>query len=166
MTGSPDPELRRRTAALAGLLIVQALITVFFAADAITDLRLLGPTPHTLLEGLVALALGLGIGITAMTMRRTIEEARRASENVLLARGAFTGVMERRFAGWRLSPAESEVAMLTLKGLDVAEIAGLRGSAPGTVRAQLAAVYRRAGVSGRLQFAALFLDDLIEVPET
>ena len=51
--------------------------------------------------------------------------------------------------------------MLALKGLDVAEISDLRGAAAGTVRAQLARIYAKAGVSGRAQFAAFFVEDLL-----
>jgi DNA-binding CsgD family transcriptional regulator len=50
---------------------------------------------------------------------------------------------------------------LALKGLDVAEIAEMRGAAAGTVRAQLTRIYAKAGVSGRAQFAAWFVEDLL-----
>jgi DNA-binding NarL/FixJ family response regulator len=43
----------------------------------------------------------------------------------------------------------------------VAEIAGMRGAAQGTVRAQLTKIYSKAGVSGRAQFAAFFVEDLL-----
>jgi hypothetical protein len=43
----------------------------------------------------------------------------------------------------------------------VAEIAELRGAAQGTVRAQLTRIYAKAGVSGRAQFAAFFVEDLL-----
>ena len=47
------------------------------------------------------------------------------------------------------------------QALDVAEIAELRGAAQGTVRAQLTRIYSKAGVSGRAQFAAFFVEDLL-----
>jgi DNA-binding CsgD family transcriptional regulator len=70
-------------------------------------------------------------------------------------------VIDRQFTAWALTPAERDVAFLALKGLDVAEIAGLRGAAQGTVRAQLTKIYAKAGVSGRAQFAAYFVEDLL-----
>ena len=35
------------------------------------------------------------------------------------------------------------------------------GAAQGTVRAQLTRIYAKAGVSGRAQFAAFFVEDLL-----
>ncbi len=46
----------------------------------------------------------------------------------------------------------------------MAEIAEARGSAEGTVKAHSAAVYRKAGVTGRLQLLSLFVDELVEAP--
>ncbi|MEE2868759.1 MAG: helix-turn-helix transcriptional regulator, partial [Pseudomonadota bacterium] len=40
--------------------------------------------------------------------------------------------------------------------------AQLRGAAQGTVRAQLTRIYAKAGVSGRHQFAAWFVEDLLQ----
>lgn len=156
--------MRRRATILAALVVLQGLCAVFFAGDALGDIRQVGFTAHTVFEGLVTVALAIGTAVTALVMRGTIEAARRAAEALAVAKGAFAEVMERHFADWRLTPAEADVAMFTLKGLDVAEIAEARGSAPGTVRAQLAAVYRKASVSNRTQFAAIFLDDLMDGP--
>ena len=43
------------------------------------------------------------------------------------------------------------MALLALKGLTIGEIAALRATREGTVKAQCAAIYRKAGVSGRPQ---------------
>lgn len=51
--------------------------------------------------------------------------------------------------------------MLALKGFDIAEIAQLRGAAQGTVRAQMTSIYAKSGTSGRAQFAAFFVEDLL-----
>ncbi|MGH1560346.1 hypothetical protein ACRAWD_27265 [Caulobacter segnis] len=51
-----------------------------------------------------------------------------------------------------------------MKGVEVAEIARLRGSAAGTVRAQLARVYEKSGVGSRSGLACLFLEDLMISP--
>ena len=66
---------------------------------------------------------------------------------------------------WQLSAAEKEIAFLLLKGLSLREIAGLRGTAEKTVRAQSAAVYAKSGLSGRTELSAFFLEDLL-VPQT
>ena len=56
------------------------------------------------------------------------------------------------------------VALFTLKGLAIPEIAGVRGSAEGTIKAHLGAIYRKAGVNGRGAFLALFIEELMVGP--
>jgi DNA-binding CsgD family transcriptional regulator len=86
----------------------------------------------------------------------------RTSETALaVASGALAEVIRAEFEDWGLTAAESDVAFLALKGLDGAEIATMRGTAPGTVRAQLTRIYAKAGVANRAQFAALFVEDLL-----
>jgi len=70
----------------------------------------------------------------------------------------------RQFDQWQLSPAEKEVALLLLKGLSYQQIAASRNAAEGTVRQQALSVYRKAGLGGRSELAAFFLDKLIVVP--
>jgi DNA-binding CsgD family transcriptional regulator len=152
---------RGRAAALAALLAVQALCAVFFAADVIADFRLAGWIPHTVFEALVAFALLVGVALCAVELRRVVEGMRRADAAVSAASGALAEVIGARFAGWGLTAAEADVALFALKGFDTAEIAELRGAAAGTVRAQLARVYAKAGVSNRAGLIALFLEDLL-----
>jgi DNA-binding CsgD family transcriptional regulator len=158
MTG---PRARRRAGALAAVLAVQALCAVFFMADVIADLRFAGWIPHTLFEALIAFALLAGVAICALELRRVVEDMRRADAAVSAASGALAEVIAQRFAGWGLTAAEADVALFALKGFDTAEIAELRGAAAGTVRAQLARVYAKAGVSNRAGLVALFLEDLL-----
>jgi DNA-binding CsgD family transcriptional regulator len=93
--------------------------------------------------------------------RRALEHRRRAEAAVSAASGALAEVIAARFAGWGLTAAEADVALFALKGFDTGEIADLRGAAAGTVRAQLARVYAKAGVSNRAGLIALFLEDLL-----
>jgi DNA-binding CsgD family transcriptional regulator len=57
--------------------------------------------------------------------------------------------------GTGLSPAESEVAAHILKGRTNAQIAKLRGASERTVANQVANVFRKLGVSSRLELVAL-----------
>jgi DNA-binding CsgD family transcriptional regulator len=66
----------------------------------------------------------------------------------------------QQFADWRLTPGESDVAILMLKGLSHKEIAGLRNSSAATVRQQAAAIYLKSGLTSRAELAAYFLEDL------
>ena len=153
-----------RTAALALLLCVQAVAAAFFVGDVAADLSLSGLDAHVVLEAAVALALVVGVVFGALEMRRMLERAERSEHALSAARGAFADLMESHFARWRLTPAEADVALLALKGLEVAAIAEVRGAAQGTVRAQLARVYAKAGVSSRAELLSLFIDDLIDGP--
>jgi DNA-binding CsgD family transcriptional regulator len=140
---------------------VQALAAVFFLGDVVADLSFGALTVHLMIEALVAAALVAGLLVGAVALRRTLERMRAQEASLDAARGALGEVIKAEFDRWRLTAAECDVAMLALKGLDVAEIAALRGAAGGTVRAQLSRVYAKAGVSGRAQFAALFVEDLL-----
>lgn len=158
---------RRQTAALSVFLLVQTMGTVFYVGDVIGDLRADPISGHFIFEAVVTAALVLGILFGAFSLRRTIELLRAQDQALQVARGALSDVIDRQFSAWALTPAERDVAFLALKGLDVAEIAELRGAAQGTVRAQLTRIYSKAGVSGRAQFAAFFVEDLLGegVPE-
>lgn len=152
---------RRQTAALSVFLLVQTLAAVFFVGDVIGDLRADPISGHFIFEAVVTAALVLGILFGAFALRRTIELLRAQDQALQVARGALSDVINQQFQAWALTPAERDVGLLALKGLDVAEIAELRGAAQGTVRAQLTRIYQKAGVSGRAQFAAFFVEDLL-----
>lgn len=78
-----------------------------------------------------------------------------------VASGAFAEIMQTQFEAWGLSEAERSVALLGIKGYSISEIAKLRATKEGTIKAQNAAVYRKAGVSGRLQLLSHFVEDLL-----
>ena len=163
MTARPDISGagRRQTAALSAFLIVQSLGTVFFVGDVIGDLREDPMSVQFIFEAVVTAALVLGILFGVFALRRTIDLLRAQEQALDVARGALGAVIDAQFQAWALTPAERDVGFLALKGLDVAEIAELRGAAQGTVRAQLTRIYAKAGVSGRAQFAAFFVEDLL-----
>lgn len=155
---------RSGPAALALLLALQALAATFFVGDVVADLADDALDLHVALEAAVSAALVLGVVFGALAMREMLERAGRDEAALATARGALADVIAARFEAWRLTPAEREVAMFALKGLDVAGIAQLRGAATGTVRAQLARVYAKAGVSSRAELLSLFMEDLLAEP--
>lgn len=152
---------RRQPAALAVFVIVQASAAVFFMGDAMADIIADAMAPESVLEALVAIALLLGVGFGAWQLRVTLERLRDQERALDTARGALADVVEAQFGHWGLTPAERDVALLALKGLDVAEIAEMRGAAQGTVRAQLTRIYAKSGTASRAQFAAWFVEDLL-----
>ncbi len=153
---------KSRPVVIAVIVLLQAVATVFFVGDAITDLMNDPSAPHSLLEAFVALALILGVVFAGWQLRVTLDRLRSQERALDTARGALADVITAQFDVWGFTPAERDVAGFALKGLDVAEIAELRGAAQGTVRAQLTRIYAKAGVTGRAQFAAWFVEDLLE----
>ncbi|HEX4848277.1 MAG TPA: hypothetical protein VFV30_09035 [Novosphingobium sp.] len=164
MTHSPSPLAQRRDRQIllvAAIVVVQAVAAVFFVADALGDAAEAGVTRHILIEALIALALLAGVGLGAWHTRVLLAEARRREQALAVASGALADHIAQRFADWGLTAAESDVALFALKGCDAAEIAGLRGAAQGTVRAQLSQVYAKAGVSSQAGLVSLFFEDLL-----
>jgi DNA-binding CsgD family transcriptional regulator len=101
-----------------------------------------------------------------LALNGSLRRTRAAEEALRRASSAFMDVLEERFDDWSLTPAERDVALFAIKGLSTAEIAALRETSEGTVKAQTAAIYRKAGVSGRPQLLSLFIDDLMSPPES
>jgi DNA-binding CsgD family transcriptional regulator len=151
-----------RVRLLAAVVALQAVAAAFFAADVLADIRAEGWGAHQLAETLALLALAAGVMLGAIELNRMLARAARADAALAIARGALAEHVQHRFAQWGLTAAEAEVAMYALKGCDGPEIARLRGSAPGTVRAQLAQVYAKADVGSRSELLSLFLDDLLD----
>lgn len=87
--------------------------------------------------------------------------ARFRAESQQHARGLGEAI-DRQFQRWGLSPAEREVALLLVKGLSHKEAAEVRATSERTVRQQALAVYRKAGLAGRAELAAFFLEDLLQ----
>ncbi len=85
-------------------------------------------------------------------------DAWRASAESALA--GFGRAIEERFGAWQLTPAESEVALLLLKGRSHKEIAYLTDRSERTVRQHAVSVYQKSHLAGRAALAAFFLDDV------
>jgi DNA-binding CsgD family transcriptional regulator len=151
----------RQTVLIALVVVIQAVAAIFFVADALGDVAQDGLSVHVLIEGLIAFALVAGVVLGGWHMRAMLAEARRREEALAVASGALADHIAGRFRDWGLTAAESDVALFALKGCDIAEIAQLRGAAPGTVRAQLSQVYAKAGVSSQAGLVSLFFEDLL-----
>ena len=158
---SPLRTGRRQAPALVLLILLQAVVAVFFVGDVAADLVADPTSFHSILEAVVVLALVLGLWQGIVQLRTVAERLRAQDRALATARGALADVVATQFQAWGLTPAEQDVGLMALKGLDISEMAELRGVAEGTVRAQLTRVYAKAGVSGRAQFAACFVEDLL-----
>ncbi len=154
--------------AVTALIVVQSLCAAFFLWDVIEDIRPDGlRSLHNLyiaVETAAALALVSAVVFEVHYLRRLLQRKAHLEAQVSIAAGAFHDIMLSHFDDWSLTPSESDVALFAIKGLSIAETAELRGSAEGTVKSQLNAVYRKAGVSGRGALLGLLIDDLVATP--
>lgn len=155
----------RKATGISILVALQALACAFFLADLAGDVIADGIGLHLAIEGMAAIALLAAVVLGALQVRSLIADARRDETAVAAAQGALAELIDLRFAEWQLTTAEADVALFALKGCDIGEIAGLRGSAAGTVRAQLTRVYAKAGVESQSGLIALFLEELIAHPQ-
>lgn len=167
---------------LALIIAAFAAVALLAAVDLLADLGETTSIGHILTEGSLLLVGLLGASLmlhrlralarseraardeaatlTARLQATEAEAARwRGEARVLLA--GLGAALDRQFERWALSPAEKEVALLLLKGLSHKEIAEVRSITEATARQQGRAVYRKAGLTGRNDLAAFFLEDLL-----
>lgn len=164
------------------LVLLFAVMAIAVSIDLITDLGDRATVAHVLLE-LAVVAIGFAAaGSIALRLRRSARDAQvlrdqaaQLTEALRLTRAeaakwrsdaadliaGLSAAIDAQLAQWQLSPAEKEIALLLLKGLSHKEIAEIRSVSETTVRQQARSLYRKAGLSGRNDLAAFFLEDLL-----
>ncbi len=115
---------------------------------------------HAISELLAVAALWTGAAVTLWGLYRLMDRNAAVEEQLEAASGAFHTILLQKFDAWGLTPSERDVALLAIKGLSITEIAAVRETREGTIRAQHAAIYRKAGVSGRADLLALFIEEI------
>jgi len=162
--------LRRQVPAL--ILVAIAVLTVI---DIVEDVGAGGSWLHIVAELAVVALATVGAGFLWWQLIAARRETRELQSDLVRtqadfarfrgeAQDAMKGLavaIDRQFDRWGLSPAEREVALLLLKGLAHKDAAQLRATSERTVRQQALSVYRKAGLSGRAELAAFFLEDLL-----
>lgn len=162
----------KQALALAFVFFVVASLT---GIDMWTDARTGSSLLHLVLEGSVVL---IGFGLFCVFFRsfyRTNRELgelknsqRELSEELVFwkreAEALIQGLsqaIDEQFKRWGLSEKEKELGFLLLKGLALKEIADILGKSERTVRQQAHEIYKKTGISGRAEFSAFFLEDLL-----
>ncbi len=156
----------RRRGLVFVVLVIQALCAVFFVSDILSSYVGFRSTPiswesRELIEIGAAMGLVIGLVFAAAALRAAYRDRNLAEERLRRASGAFADLLEERFTEWSLTSAERDVALFAIKGLSTADIARVRNTSEGTVKAQTNAIYRKAGVTGRPQLLSLFIEDLM-----
>ncbi|MCY4336791.1 MAG: LuxR C-terminal-related transcriptional regulator [Litoreibacter sp.] len=150
-------------------LIVQCLCAAFFLADIVNTAFRLTRVPiswqvHEAIEIGAFIGLILGAVMVGLMLRASLARTAHVESELRVASGAFQELLEDRFTQWALTPAERDVALFAIKGASTAEIAQMRETSEGTVKAQTNAIYRKAGVGGRSQLVSLFVEELMADP--
>lgn len=183
---TPDPpDDGRQQRLFAHLALLFALAAALAATDLLTDSTDGASAAHVLTEGAIVAAGVVGAWLTFRRVRDLAHREREARVRAHAldrdltatraeaerwrseARELLTGLaaaIDRQLRRWKLSPAETEIALLLLKGLSHKEVAAARGVGEATVRQQSRAIYQKAGVVGRHELAAFFLEGLLTPP--
>jgi DNA-binding CsgD family transcriptional regulator len=158
---------RGRPLALIILIAVQLLCAAVFVSDSISDFIADGDVIvgwHMVIEYTATLSLLVAIVVESQLLMQLLRREAHLERGMSIAAGALNDLIEEYFRTWGLTPSEQDVARFLIKGCEIAEIARLRGSAEGTVKAHLNAIYRKSGVSGRAALVSMLIEDLMEQP--
>lgn len=146
------------------VMIAQFACAMFFASDAVYDSLDLSSSPDTILhlitESIAAVVLIISIAfeykLLAMLVKRKVQLERSLSES----QQSLNQIMEEQFERWGLTPAEFDVATYLFQGLPLNEIAIARTASAGTIKSQLSAIYRKAGVQSRAELLMIVIDSI------
>lgn len=169
-------DVRRRVLLPSAALFV--VIAVLIGVDVVGDYRSGTRTLHLAVELVVMVLAVTGVLVLWRMMQAAQQraevltadleaaraEARRFSEEARESLRGLGEAIDRQFQRWGLTTAEREVGLLLLKGLTHREIGNIRKTSEATVRQQALAMYRKAGLRGRSELSAFFLEDLLLPP--
>jgi DNA-binding CsgD family transcriptional regulator len=155
------------------------VVILILALGTVVDLILDSPptlwSAHVLFE-LLLMLFGLGAAAYFWLRWRDTDTELSASRLALVAqtaeRDAWRGraikllqglgvEIDAQFQLWGLTPAESDTALMVLKGYEHKEIAAMQNKSERTVRQHARAIYRKSGLANRAELAAFFLEDLL-----
>lgn len=163
---------QRERFVVAGILCVVATLVGF---DILTDSREGVVLWHILIEGTIGIIALMGVFYLlsgSFRLRRRLDQEiadfsafkKEAAAWRAESRKCIDGLsqaIDLQLSKWKLTVAEKEVAFLLLKGLSLKEVADVRNTSEKTARVQSMAIYAKAGISGRSELSAFFLEDLL-----
>lgn len=158
---------------LVGFLLI--IIGSLTAIDVFEDLQVGTELRHLGLDLTIAISSFIAVGylfgrvilkqkkLKLLNKEKTIllEIAKTHQTNSRLLVEGLSGQIDREFSEWGLTPSEREVCLFLLKGVSVQDISSYRKSTEKTIRHQSGAIYKKAGLKGRGELQAYFLEDLL-----
>ena len=163
---------RKESLIIAGILL---LISIMTTIDIVNDAREGIVWWHLFTEASVAIIALVGVYYLlskTFKLEHSLEserqftsklqnEASNWKEHSKKYLDGLSSSINEQLCKWELTAAEKEVAFLLIKGFSLKEIADYRGTTEKTARTQSATIYAKAGLTGRSQLAAFFLEDLL-----
>lgn len=151
------------------------LIMVLNFIDVQTDIKLGVPQWHIIEESIIVCLSGIMAGYLIWGIRRknihlrqlkkqlveSNTQLKNVTDEMKVARSQYSELIHNQFNIWGLTPSEKEIVMLLLKGLSFKELSAVREVKEKTIRQQASTIYSKAGVDGRHDLAAWFLEDLM-----
>ena len=164
--------IRERAVLLTVLLSIFALVAFDLVIDSSEGVAVW----HLLTEGAVGLVALLGAfyllkdgfalrqhlkqeRALSLELRREAEDWRNRSRKYLQGLSAS---IDEQLTEWKLTPSEKDVAFLLIKVMSLKDIAHILETSEKTARVQATAIYAKAGLSGRPELAAFFLEELLQ----
>jgi DNA-binding NarL/FixJ family response regulator len=141
---------------------VLMLAMLFFVYDIVSDVIADGDSmAHIGIELAVFIAISFVLFGELRHVKSLDREIRHERSKSARLAGELLTVMQQQFSDWGLSPSESEVALLLIKGLSMKEIAEARQVKEKTIRSQATSIYTKCGYAGRHELSAHFIEDLM-----
>lgn len=138
-------------------------IAVELHNDLLDDLKLTRwQLAHLATETIAVGLLLVGFVLSQREFNRLSRSEAKQSDTLALLRGHFDDILVERFKAWGLSRAESDIALLSLRGLKISEIARLRETKEGTIKAQLSSIFHKAGIGTRTELLGIFMDEFLD----
>jgi DNA-binding CsgD family transcriptional regulator len=103
----------------------------------------------------------------ARTQAREVEEKLHAAHSRLpLPKDSslqvqFWDATKEQFKRWTLTPSETELALMLLRGFSNQQIAAIKNKSLRTVENHSFNLYRKSGMNGKLEFIAYFIEPLL-----
>ncbi|MGB3280634.1 MAG: LuxR C-terminal-related transcriptional regulator [Pseudorhodobacter sp.] len=147
------------------LIVVQLFCALFFISDVIADFEAMSALNpeyvHLYIEAIASLSLLAAIAFEARHLVHLVRRKERLEKNLAVTKMAVHEVIEMHFDHWNLTAAERDISTFLIKGCPIAEIAKLRSSAEGTIKAHLNSIYRKSETHNQTELLCTLIDALM-----